>query len=200
MIEQNTSHQPSAISHQQNGFTLIELLVVIALVITVGGITVSIFFSALRSSSKSNSLSQVRQSGDYAITQMSKMITFAKYFNGVSVDNITYKTSCVGDATAYKYVKITAFDSGVTTFSCPLLDTDVAPIASKSAASTPITVNLTDPTLNLAGANCHFYCYQTNALNSPTVKIDFTLVKGTAASNVESQASIHFQTSVTPRN
>lgn len=179
--------------HQKGGFTLIELLVVIFLIATVGGIAISILFSALRGANKSNSLAQIRQSGNYTISQISKMITFAKVFNGVSNDGSTYKTSCIDDSTAYQYVQITAFDNGITTFSCPSGSSTA--IASASAT---YSVNLTDS--NLTVTSCSFYCWQSNILSDPTITIDFTLNKGTAASAVENQAQVHFQTSVTPRN
>src|SRR5471030_3143176 len=110
------------------GYTLIELLAVIIVMVTVGGIITSILVSALRGENKTNATTQVRQNGDSAISQMYKSIAYAKSFDGISTDNVNFDINCVPGnppaptptptPTAYKYIKITSFDGGQTTFAC----------------------------------------------------------------------------------
>lgn len=62
----------------QSGFTLVELLVSMMVIAIVGSIILVIFFSVLRGSSKTDKIIQVRQSGNYAISQVTKMIRGAR--------------------------------------------------------------------------------------------------------------------------
>src|SRR3990167_9297726 len=80
------------------GFTLFELLVVILLVAVVGGISTIILVSSLRGSDRTNSVNKTRASGNYAITQMTKMIKYARSFDGVSQNGTDYATDCVSIA------------------------------------------------------------------------------------------------------
>lgn len=183
------------------GFTLVELLVVIVVLITVGGIITAILVSSLRSSNKSAAVNNVRQSGDLAIVQMSKMIEYAKTFQGVSTGvhdidgNLIYETDCTVPnitptpaSVQYSSIKFTSFDGGTTEFSCTG-DT----IASNSA------INLID-TSNITVSSCYFLCTQSNVLSSPTIDINFTLSNISPGTFVENQVSIPFETTVLLRN
>src|SRR6266540_3152776 len=110
------------------GYTLIELLAVMTIIVVVGVIVAGILVSSLRGGSKSNVLDNVRENGNFAITQISKMITYSQSFNGVSTDGSFYTTNCApavstspspsptptATPTAYKYLKISSFDGGQT--------------------------------------------------------------------------------------
>lgn len=179
------------------GYTLIELLAVIVILVSVGAIITSILVTALRGGSRSNTTNEVRDSGNYAISQMSKMLTFAKTFDGVSTDGINYVTNCIVTQppaptptiapVTYQYIKITSFDGGQTVFSC-----NGSTIASNGAS----LINVT----NLTVSSCSVLCSQTNLLSSPTIDINFTLSKLNSGFFVENQTTIPFKTSVTPRN
>lgn len=178
------------------GYTLIELLAVIIVMVTVGSIITSILVSALRGENKTNATTLVRQNGNYAVTQMSKMMTFAKSFDGISTDNVSYDTNCVPSnppaptptptPTQYKYVKVSSFDGGQAIFSC-----EGNTIASNGASLIDIT--------NLTVTNCYFMCYQSDIRSAPTIDINFTLTRGSSGL-FENQAAIPFETSVTFRN
>ena len=182
------------------GYTLIELLAVIVVMVTVGGIITSILVTALRGENKTNATTQVRQNGDYAITQMYKTIAYAKSFDGISVDKVNFDTSCVPQSppaptptptpTQYKYLKITSFDGGQTTFAC-----ENNTIASDSAST---NASLVDSS-NLTVTNCYFTCSQTDIRSAPTIDINFTLTRNSAGL-FENQSAIPFETSVTFRN
>lgn len=60
------------------GFTLVETLVVIALFVIVGGLSVNLLFSAMKSSTKSAMMNQIKQNGDYALAIMERNIRNAK--------------------------------------------------------------------------------------------------------------------------
>ena len=178
------------------GYTLIELLAVIVVMVTVGSIITSILVSALRGENKTNATTLVRQNGNYAITQMSKMIGYARSFEGLSTDNVNFDTNCVPAAppaptptptpTQYKYVRVSSFDGGQTTFSC-----ENNTIASNSSS-------LVD-SVNLTVSNCYFMCTQKDIRSAPTIDINFTLTRGSVGL-FENQSAIPFETSVTFRN
>jgi prepilin-type N-terminal cleavage/methylation domain-containing protein len=58
---------------KKSGFTLIELLVVIAVVGIMGTIIMSILFSVLRGANKTNALSKIRENGNFAMNQLTKI-------------------------------------------------------------------------------------------------------------------------------
>ncbi len=78
----------------RKGFTLVELLVVILVIFIVGGIIMSILYSAFRGATKTNTIDIVRRNGDYAVSQMSRMIRYSQSFGGVSTDGTNYVTNC----------------------------------------------------------------------------------------------------------
>ena len=185
------------------GFTLIELLAVIVIMVVVGMIIISILVSALRGGNRSQTTNEVRESGNYIMSQMSKMITFAKHLDGLSTGatdtsgNLIYDTNCVLPSvspvpppTLYLYIEITSFDGGQTTFSCPDPNTHSTTIASNSASL------IND---NFTVSNCSFICTQASLSTPPTINISFTLSEN-KGSFTEKQAMIPFDTSVTLRN
>ncbi len=197
MIKELIKNLKFKIKNFDRGYTLIELLAVIAIVVVVGVIVAGILISSLRGGSKSNVLDNVRQNGNHAITQMSKMIIYAQSFNGVSTNGGFYKTNCyqaippspspTPAPIAYKYIKITSFDGGQTIFSC-----SGSTIASNGASLIDIS------TTSLV--SCYFSCTQTNFGQAPTIGINFTLSQNTSSNFAEKQATIPFETSITIRN
>ena len=181
----------------QQGYTLIELLTVIVVVVIVGTIIAGILVSSLRGGSKSNVLNNVRENGNYAIVQMSKMIAYAQAFNGASTDGLVYSSDCTvaippspsptPSPVPYSYIKITSFDGGQTIFSCAN-----STIASNGAS-------LID-TSSVVVSNCSFSCSQDNYGQLQTIGINFTLSQKSTANLAEKNASVSFQTSVRIRN
>lgn len=189
-------YQKSNIKNQksQYGYTLIELLAVMIILVTVGVIMTSILVIALRGGNKSNTTNDVRQSGNYITSQMSKMIAYSRSFDGVSVNGSTYITDCTTintPPTAYKYIKTTSFDGGTTVFSCT-----GSTIASGTAS---LRIDLID-TNTFSVSSCNFYCSQTNITSPVTLNINFTLSKKNSGFFVENKTSIPFDTTITPRN
>ena len=191
----------------KQGFTLIELLVAIAVIGVVIILAGVILVSSLRSASKTNTMTLVRQNGNYAISQMAKMIRFAKRLEGVSLNGTTYLPNCVlptaGALTPtpvpreYKAIKIILSDGGQTIFACQ-----------QSIASPPTPANilsnsalLLDTTVvSLNFNSCYFACTQDNVSLAPTVGIYFLLRQSGTSDFFEQKVSIPFQTTVTMRN
>lgn len=185
-----------------NGFTLIELLVVIGIMVFVGGTIGSILFSSLRGTNKTNTITVVRQNGNYAITQMAKMIRNAREFNGVSTDGSTFTTDCskiVPPTPSPAYVNITSFDGGQTTFSC-CSTTITSSSASLSSVCAPGNytelIDINAVTLN----SCSFSCTQNSSSDYPVIGINFSLSAKGNNLPPEKSATIPFQTSIILRN
>jgi prepilin-type N-terminal cleavage/methylation domain-containing protein len=176
----------------QSGFTLIELLTSIAILAVVGTIVTSVLTSSLRGSNKTTVVENIRQNGDYALSQISKDITYAQPFDGNNTgfncdnaNNPACLTSCpsspVTDTTIQSSsgILIKYYCSGAT------LTANSTPIISSSAASL---------------TSCSFTCAQT--ATTPIIGISFTLLPqgatGLAENNINS--AINFTTSVTMRN
>jgi type II secretory pathway pseudopilin PulG len=186
----------------QAGYTLIELLAVMIILMAVGTIITSILVITLRSGNKSTTTNDIRQNGNYAMAQMSKMIAYAYSFDGLSADGHqqTWYDNCVipyvGSNTPtpslpskYYSVKITSPDQFQTIFNCDITNNV---LSSNSAA---LVNSDTD-------ATCWFTCSQSSLTSAPTIGIDLTLKKRTTGLPFlpEAQTAIHFQTSVTVRN
>ena len=189
------------------GYTLIELLAVIIVMVSVGTVITSIMVSALRGGNKSQTTNEVRESGNYVISQMSKMIAYGQTFCGLSVDNnegtalgdcdvnganeSTYVTDCTTNPSqVYNYVRVKSFDGGKTIFSCPDVAFGTTTISSNSAAMLASSFTIT---------NCSFVSTQPNSSVPPTIDISFTLSESSGVFT-EKQAQIPFETSVTIRN
>lgn len=186
---------------RERGFTLIELLAVMIVIVAIGSIVAGIIFSSLRGSDKTTALINVRENGDFVISQIAKTVRNARSFDGVSTDDINYTTDCVVASVTptptpipYKFVKITSFDGGVVKFSCSLGTNGT--ISSNSASLLDTSVVFLD--------SCSFTCSKTTIVDFPAIGINFALstFKPTGVINLfpEKKASINFQTTVNVRN
>lgn len=166
----------------RKGFTLIELLIAMSVVVVVGSILGAIILSSLQGANKTTSISSVRQNGNFAISQMSKMIRDAQR---VDSPVCTIPPSPTPTLAPVRSITITSLDGFQTTFDC-----SGTTISSNSASL------LDTSTVSLS--SCSISCIQTN-LDSPTVGISFTLIKA-AATIFEQRASISFHTTVSLRS
>ncbi len=192
----------------EKGFTLVELLAAIIVLVSVGTIITSIVVSTLRGTNKTNTLTSVRQNGDFAISLMSKMIRDAKSLDEVPGGTTYTSTSCVVSVpgpltptpvpTSYTSIKFTSFDGGSTLFTC---DVSGNKITSNSAT-------LIDATA-ISLSSCSFSCTRQRYLDSPVIGINFSLTEyrptpvggGPGVTHfIENTSSIPFQTSVIMRN
>lgn len=192
------------ISHlsSRRGFTLVELLASIIVLVAVGSVIAGIITSSLRGTNKTTTIENIRQSGNYALAQMSKNIEYARVFNGFSNDGINYVTNCPFSAptppaqpqavrTNYNYIKVTPLSNNPITYNCTS-----SPVAAISANSDPlIDANV------VSLISCILVCVQTESTDAPIIKIGFTLGPKNSNNLLEnSTPPISFETSVTMRN
>jgi type II secretory pathway pseudopilin PulG len=191
----------------QWGFTLIEMLAVIVIVIVIAAIVGGIITSVLRGANRSNSISDVQQNGNFALSQMTRMIQFAKSFDGVSKDGVNFTQDCTTPAITptpapvlYQSVEITNADDLKTTFQCVPAGVNTASTIASMSAQPASNVSLLD-TNSVTLINCGFTCSQQTIVDSPTIGISFTLQKQQGQSSFfESVTSLLFQTNIIMRN
>ncbi len=181
------------------GFTIIEFLIVIVVIGSIGLVIVGILTSALRGTNKTNIVNTVRQNGNQALIQMTRMIEYSRRFDGVSVDGAIYALNCMQapvpaptptpTPTQYKYLKIIAFDGGQITYSC----------TSGSIASNSASI-IDKNSVKLVTGKCWFTCIQERVTSNHIIGIKFQLIQKAENAYVENTASIPFETSVTFRN
>lgn len=191
------------IGHGQNGFTLVELLISTFLILSISSVVMTIFVAGLRGTNRSSAEADVRQNGNLAITQMSRMIRNAKTFDGVSLDGTTnFIDSCydgISNPTptpqSFKGVRVTSFDGGTTTLKCPNVGGTM--ITSESATIAP----LTDSTLvTVLPSSCYFTCQQESPTDPPVIGISFTVESLSGSGTIGQSVGQTFQTTVLPRN
>jgi len=169
-------------ARHKRGFTLIELLMTTVILLTFGGVIVTVFISLLRNTNRANSLAIIRQNGNFVINEMTRSIRYAQ-----SLDNIT---SCNPSYTVLPpEIIVTSPEGQSTAFRCENSSID------KRTGSGSYASLLSS---NVTYATCSISCQQTSTA-PPTVMIQFTLVKD-ATSLTENRASIDFSTSVVLRN
>ncbi|KKP80953.1 MAG: hypothetical protein UR81_C0011G0013 [Candidatus Levybacteria bacterium GW2011_GWB1_35_5] len=202
------------IFNENRGYTLVELLVAMILLITVGSIMAAIIVISLRGSNRSTNVNDIRQEGNFALSQMTKMITYAQGFEGISDGTtdgdgkLVYTKNCTLNPTTYKYkyLKISSFDQGTTTFICNDNPTgNLIASYGASLAKWPRTVGDTTSFIRYfnevkyAVSACFFTCLQENSSVTPTIGISFTVQK-LDATLVENKVSLDFDTTVGFRN
>ncbi|HSW96774.1 MAG TPA: type II secretion system protein [Candidatus Saccharimonadales bacterium] len=164
----------------QKGFTLLELLVVISIISVVGIVVGGILTSTLRGSSKVNTVSNVKQNGDYALAQMSRVIRSAS-----NLDLLP----CGNPSTAVQTLTATQLDNTQTVFDC---------------SGTTITANgtslLDTSVVQLVPSSCMLICTQQSSADIPVVQIKFSLMQKSSSTFSEQTANIPFQTSILLRN
>ncbi|MEK7551587.1 MAG: type II secretion system protein [Patescibacteria group bacterium] len=203
------------ILNNKRGYTLVELLVAMILLITVGGIMAGIIVISLRGSNRSTNVNDIRQEGNYALSQMTKMITYAQTFEGISdgtkdvnTGDLVYTKDCTVNSPTHQYsfLKISSFDQGKTTFVCSTgLQGDF--IASYGAALTtwPLITGNNTPSVKYFNEDkhtvsaCYFTCIQENSSVTPNIGISFTVQKPDTTI-VENKVSLDFETTVGFRN
>ncbi len=194
-LKSQISNLKSGFSRGQGGFTLIELVVVIAVLVTIGSIAIGTITFSLRGTNKTNTIENIRQNGNYAISQIAKTIEYAQSFDGLSSDGTTYTTSCpitqptpTPSTSNYSHIRIKSSDSNPIVYHC---------------TGNTITQNGTSfiDTDTIVVSDCSFTCTVSGTSDVPVIGITFTLSPVGASELVEkSNPPIKFETSVTVRN
>jgi Tfp pilus assembly protein PilW len=166
------------------GFTFIELLVSMTIIMLVGTVIVTVFFSALRGTDKSQSLIAVRQNGNFALSQIANAIRQAE-----SINNFSQCSASGGSRTlAVSSVR----DRNITTFQCSQTN-----ISSNSANG---TFSLLDETQVAPVGSCTFTCGHQAATRIPFVTISFRLSRAGVSHPEEIVSPVDFSTTVLLRN
>lgn len=191
------------INLKSRGFTLIELLVMIAVLGVVGSSVAGVITFSIRGTNKTDTIENVRQSGNYVISQMGKTIEYAASFDGLSVDGNTYVKSCPVTApfptptsSVFSHIKVTPFNSSSIIYSC----SDIGGVSTVAYENPPSTaVSLLPSSIRVS--NCSFTCTAASVGDVPLIKISFILRPAATSSFVEKNATpITFETSVIIRN
>jgi len=181
---------------KSRGFTLVELLSSIIVLVAVGSVIAGIITFSLRGTNKTNSIENIRQNGNYALSQLSKNIEYAQVFNGLSIDGTTYVTSCpfslsptpIPVTTQYSFIRVTPLKGSSIVYNCA------------SSILSANGVSLVD-TNSISLTECAIACIQTRATDVPVVKVSFKLGSNNPNGLPEnSTPPILFETSVSIRN
>lgn len=167
------------------GFTLVELLAVITITGVVSTLMFGILFTTLKGADKSESVSKLQENGNFALSQMSRMVRYAIKLS----DPATCYSLASSSAITTSEITILNADNRSTTFAC---DQTAGTISSNSA-------NLLDST-TVSMTDCSFSCSQATAYDLPSLTISFTLNKKGSNTLVENNSPVEFQTTVTLRN
>lgn len=154
----------------QHGFTLIEMLVAITLSVILLGAASGLFFTTLRTDSKKSYVTDIKDNGDYAMSQMEFLLR-----NAISLEPIGGTGArCT---TGMNQILLRSIDNGLTN-----LFIEEGRIASESTApdGTPVTTHyLTSE--QLSAANLSFNCQQSSPNIGTFIQINFSLTYSTAS-------------------
>ena len=154
------------------GFTLLELLAMMGLLALISVLSVSIFFSVMRTTKRIKVTEKLKQEGDHSLSVMTRMLR-----NAVDLD------SCTGSPV--NSFEITNRDNLTTTFTC-----SSDQIASNSAVLIgDVQVDCSDFITCTLGSEGIY-----------EIVVDFTLSRSGTSLLPYQEASIDFRTTVTPRN
>jgi len=205
------------ISNFQKGFTLIELLVVIMVLTTVGLVVGNIISVSLRGANKVNTLTSVKQNGNYTMYQIGKVLRYAKSLDEVDGNkNYNCIVESVGNLTPtptpaiHASIKVTLLDDTQTIFSCDSIQKTIT-TTTLPASTTPTPYSLLDTSVQIAPTSqptpgytpvstCYFTCYQKNPLDPPRINFSFSLSQVNTSAFFENKATVPFETSITLRN
>lgn len=168
------------------GFTLVELLAVIGIIGVVSTIIFGVLYTTLRSSARTDNATTLQQNGTYALSQMVKMVRFARKLEDPAPCFVSDTETSVTTSS----ITIRNADDNLTTFSCE--DIPSGTIASNGASLMNSTA--------VAVSACEFTCRQTTLYDVPSIDISFTVSQKDSSSLIEGNAFLPFKATVTLRN
>lgn len=193
----NIKFKISNLKFQINGgYTLIELTIVMVIMLVVGGLVVGIIASAFRGSTKTKITNDVAQSGNYAMSVITNIITNSQKFESFnslspvsgSINRCdTDPASGTSGPFSGDSLTVMGFDGGVTQLSCN-------PDGTMSSNSASLLDNS-----RVKATSCLFTCTQLSPFSPPRIDISFNLIN-ISGQTLESQGAGTFNTSVTFRN
>ncbi len=178
-----------------SGFTIIEVLASLALILGIGGIIGSIVYSSVRGTTKAGTIINVRQNGQYALSQMEK-----------TIQNATGITSpCSPTPIPAQSITLANIDGSTTTFTCG--STGIITTLNIPQNLTPMPIApLTDSSVIIVTPTptgtplCSFSCSSNGVGSYPTILIQFTLDNSSTSNFFEQRSPTAFRSTVTFRN
>jgi prepilin-type N-terminal cleavage/methylation domain-containing protein len=156
----------------QHGFTLVEILVAVTLSVILLAAASGLFFATLRSDSKKNYVSDLKDTGDYAMSQIEFLLR-----NAVALERL--EPTAPYCAPGMNQILFRSIDNGVT-----ILFEEEGRIASESVnlgvAGAVDTKYLTGDQLTVS--NLSFDCKQSSPNIGTYIKIGFTLTYASTSS------------------
>lgn len=181
----------NSLARQESGFTLVELLASMVAFVVVGGMVATIIITTFRTSNRTDTITLVRQNGNYALTQMAKTIRNARVLSS--------PYPCVAvSPTPVSSVTILTVDNNQITYSC-VDNPSPTPATIASNGASLLDTN----SVNLVISSCSFTCTQFNATSLPLVTIQFSLTQkltSNFADQLASGSAVPFEASVVVRN
>lgn len=179
---------------RRGGFTLIEVLVAVGLLITIAGLSSTLFITVLKNASKTKVDQVVKQEGDYALLVMSRMIRNAREV----VEDTTYV--CAGSSSQNE-IAVKNADEGITVFSC---QGDYLASSSGSLVNGSVVIGATDrltsSRVQVLDCASVFTCLSGTEFEPDQVAIGFSMTDTLGSARKEEQTSLNFATNVTVRN
>lgn len=194
-----SNNRKSTFSSYERGFTLVELLASIIVLVAVGSVISGIITSSLRGTNKTTTIENIRQNGNYTLSQVSKNIQYAQVFNGLSNDGINYVTTCPFSVaptpapvtTTFNFIKVTLVKNNPIVYNC----TSSSPLTITENGASLIDTN------SVSLTECTLACIQSRPTDVPIIKVSFKLgPKNPNGLPENSTPPILFETSVTMRN
>jgi len=186
----------------QKGFTLLELLITAGILSLVSVVITQIFVNTMRSNTKTETLKDVKQNGDFAMEAMTRL-----FQNAVSV---TMTCTEKGEPTEItQTAELTDVWGSKTTLQC-IVDSDAARIASVSGSISGARfsfltsknvslVNKTTGVLECSADSFSFICTADGG-KPASISIQFKLRQRNTAPSVYDQGEGTFQSNVFLRN
>jgi len=162
---------------KKTGYTLIEIIIVVGILGIIAVVGSAMFFSILKSSTKTKTLHLVKQNGDYALSVMVRMIRNARELVSPTEDSVTSS------------ITIKNPDGGTTIFAC-----DSSLITSNSASLISSEVKVSDC------SNVFEVKVGKRGIKPAEVKINFSLTPAQEGTRPEEKVTVDFQTGVILRN
>ena len=170
------------------GFSLMELLVGMAIILTATTVVLAIIVSSFRLSSKTTSQDIVRQNGNYALSQMIKIIQFA---------DAGYVTTPPNSCESPNPIPIQSL--AVSYNNIPYIFSCDSNGLRKSENGGPF-ISMISNKVSLVPGSCEFSCSRSNSNVAPVINLKFKLQYGVGGGVVEKSAQQLFSTQVKMRN
>lgn len=181
------------------GFTLIEVLAVMLVFGIIGSVAAGILVTTLRTSNKSAILTTVKQNGDYAITQITKILR-----NSYTLQTPAPPCGSPSNPTNTSFLEVLDNNGNQSTITCidgnppPGVSANTITLQSGGGAQTSLL-----DTTKVKTTTCSFTCAQASQSDYPVIGITFGLTQLSTSNFVEQIASasaITFTTSLVFRN